>query len=231
MKNIKENNNNTKNDDLIFMPGYPSDLTEQDKLFAHKLANDFDLPHIVMEINISGLRSLVDSELVEGNYYRRMAKEYKGSPDYIKYYQNILDLYNGPGAKFIDISINTNKGTIKIDITSIFFPFFKIGLRKMRLECEKAIKYTHPTSLVSKDMKFLSNIILGQMLYAWNIGKFKKYAIAGYILIYFKLDRYKTLRTEQEFLENPNAQDYKHYLYDNMKSRFEQHKGRIFQYD
>lgn len=80
----------------------------------------------------------------------------------------------------------------------------------------------HLSSREAEDLNFLIRIAIRHVNEEWEIPKFRKYIIAGLTIHHFKLDKYGRIWTEDEFNANPteSAQDYKHYLYDRIKTRF-----------
>lgn len=69
---------------------------------------------------------------------------------------------------------------------------------------------------------FLYRITIEFIYNHWEIPKFRKYIIAALTIKHFRLDKYKRIMSEEEYTFNPteSSQDYKHYLYHRMKSRF-----------
>jgi hypothetical protein len=63
-----------------------------------------------------------------------------------------------------------------------------------------------------------SRIILSRINSTWEIIKYRKYIIAARILMHYKLDKYKPIKTKKQNLTG--AFYYNRYLYDLMKSRF-----------
>ena len=71
-------------------------------------------------------------------------------------------------------------------------------------------------------MKFYNRKVLLIIYLDWEIKKYKKYIIAGLVLIHLKLDKYHHILTRKEFYsaKKHEVQIYNRYLYDIMKSRF-----------
>lgn len=67
-----------------------------------------------------------------------------------------------------------------------------------------------------------SQIILFQINSQWQIFRRHAIIISGLIIMFYKLDKYKRIKTEDDYRNNPtdSAQDYNHYLFERMKTRF-----------
>lgn len=95
------------------------------------------------------------------------------------------------------------------------------------------IDYKGPRSAKEvDDLTYLIRVTVSHIDEDWEIDKFKKYNIAGLTIKHLKLDKYGCIMSKDEFDSNPteSAQDYKHYLFDRMKSRFKTKKRRQIRY-
>ena len=97
------------------------------------------------------------------------------------------------------------------------------GLAANHLIRLKAIDYSGKRSQDEmRELKLHSRVILHYINENWKINDFRKFCIAARILQFYKLDKYRRIKTASEFDADPTeaAQDHKHYLFDLMKSRF-----------
>jgi hypothetical protein len=93
---------------------------------------------------------------------------------------------------------------------------------KSRLLIGKIDYKVKPSQGESIHLKAHSIMTLYHIYHEWDIGKFRKCIIAGLVLHHFKLDKYERILTEDEFWTSQkySARDYKHYLYNRLKTRF-----------
>ena len=72
-----------------------------------------------------------------------------------------------------------------------------------------------------------SQIILFHINSHWQILRRHAIIISGLIIMFYKLDKYKRIKTEDDYNNNPtdSAQDYNHYLFERMKTKFNRFKN------
>jgi len=96
--------------------------------------------------------------------------------------------------------------------------------QRLKLDYEidyNLLKSGKAAKLEKRRIKIIAKSVLWYINEYWLLNDFKKYTIAGRILQFYRLDKYNRIKTQSEFDADPtNAQDFKHYLFDVMKSRF-----------
>jgi hypothetical protein len=230
MKNILKNNNGKQ--------GYA--IRKNDREFVISLSAEYNIPYKILGLNLSFLREVTDQTLYgdpsEG--FQGILPEYvfEECPFKITIFENSCDVTNNSinsinlfrecnqkifsyDAYIESITIKSNKGTVTLKHSD---PYFHKLTTPIYL-----IKDEHLLASEKKDKELISSAVeaclkdtILFLMSLKSLNKFQIYVIVGRILVYFNLFRGKALLTEPEYLANPKeAQDYKHYLYDIVKSR------------
>lgn len=191
-------------------------LTAEDREFAQKLSDEFNLP----------LEELcIDIGMVHGNI--ESAKEDYDNIKHgnIEVYQDLKDSLSGA---IKAVHIVTNNGPVSFSSQDIYFRHFEKAIKNVRNSCDVIIhSEDNPCSKSDLD-KILRRTWMGFYLSSASI--WNKRVIIGYLLVYFKVD--PSIMTKEEFEEDQlrprksrsNARDYKHYLADFVKSRMKIYK-------
>jgi hypothetical protein len=211
-----------------------------DRDFALSVSKEYDIPFIFLGINLSFLREICDE-----TFYGDPADGFQGDlPEYVleevpfeitRYENDRINLNNlscskdlsrecnekifSFDARIESITIKSNKGIVTLKHDDPYFhslttPIFKIKDDHLLIS-EKENK-----ELLSSSIEDSLRDIIRFLTKSTSLNKFQIYVVVGMILVHFNLYRGKPLMTKQEFEATPTeAQDYKHYLYDIVKSR------------
>jgi hypothetical protein len=98
------------------------------------------------------------------------------------------------------------------------YPIDKIDY-KVTLPMKQALKE-------SIEIKTQATIFLYYIYCHWKIPKYHKCIISAYVLMHYKLDKYSRILDSDEIVSRGySADDYNHYLYDRIRSRFRRFKS------
>lgn len=157
----------------------------------------------------------------------------------MKLYEAVHKPYPGPALNNSDkiFAIELSK---KFDIQIETIESYLLELQSILIESSRKlveienllgrVDYYYPPSTESERLVLKVHISAVLFIsYNLNVQKFKKYVIAGLVILHYKFDKYERILTENEFLTHPHlyqAQDYQHYIYDRMKTKFKTFRKR-----
>jgi len=180
-------------------------ITPQDQEFAEQVANDFNLPIEEIEWLVRYVRHEILDDFSEYMKDSRLKETYQ-------------KLFS-PDTEITGISINTNKGDLKIEVKSALYDlYFKTLMHRIKLNFKETL---------SSELEYLHALneraLFGMIIMYFNgtsLNDFNKNIVIGKFLIYFNLFEEKPIKTEIEWNDDPtDDQDYKHYLRSIVSSR------------
>ena len=129
------------------------------------------------------------------------------------------------------ISINTNKGDIKISSTESLFNYFLIQIKKIHSEFDKTLNSEDDfLNRMGKQSAFLKTVVYCDET---SLGPFQKKVVIGMFLVHFRLYKgkplltepgFKTKQSEGELLGYPS---YKHYLVEIVENRLKKYSSDL----
>ena len=119
------------------------------------------------------------------------------------------------------INITTNKGSITLRKSDIFFDFFSSIILQTKNKIDNL--YNADDKKERLDEAYSILFFITYNISHTSLKKFQKLVLIGQFIAHFQLG--KSVMTEEEFNHKPtDAQDYDHYLYDIVKSRIKKYK-------
>lgn len=222
-----------------------SEMDPEDRKLASKLANEYNLPFDKLCKSIDFLHRYIHGFFKMANEIgKEFKKNYQHQRNLLKGPDIKINIITNDGDIMIDkknifypyFKTAINKASAKCDMiinSADLFSLFKTAINKTSVRCdmittsEDLLSLSESNFSKSKINKFYKSMPLETLIqYLPSAPKFKKYVIVGLLIVYFKFD--SDIMTEQEFeLKKEKglteAQDYKHYLYDIVKSRLKKY--------
>lgn len=196
-------------------------ITPQDQEFAEKISGDFVLPLDEISWLVRDIRHDIQDNLSELRNDSDLKRDFK------KYH----DLIFAPDADLKEITITTNKGSIKVKIGDKWFGYFAFPLKRIKDRLKKDLQSEDKIlNRFSKNWKF--NKVFIYFYIDTNLNDNQRRIAEGRFLLYFRMTGYKTILSEEEFnlreedLKSVKERkvgyiDWKHYISDLMRKREE----------
>lgn len=210
-----------------------------DREFALTVATEFNIPFKLFALNLSILRFITDTTFYgdSEDYWPDFVIEdvdfeirFPKTPYFDPHNTLRPDLYEECQFKIFSwdsqiesITVKSNKGLVTLGQNDPYFHELTAPIFKIKDETLKAEEKRDARSLSIATANSLRNTIRF-LATLTSLNKFQLYVVVGLILVHYNLSPGKPLMTEEEYLLNQrSAQDYKHYLYDIVKSRFKKY--------
>lgn len=196
---------------------YFSKLNQEDKAFALKVIQEYDVPVDWLCVFIANIRNATLGHLENGWEVDPSGTLSFSEMRDIK--QKIRDSASILDEKVKEISITTSKGIVKVNPSDYVFSLFHLPIYKLKKEYEK---YLTSDLVISKEMTINGSLSLlySCLITKSSLKKSHRYEIIGMFLVHFKLYPGKPLLTKPEYDPGIREADtYKRYLYNIVKSR------------
>jgi len=220
---------------------YCFSIFKSDRDFALKVTSEYNIPFIWFARELSGLHEIMTAcSFAEYKSY----KSNEGFHEYVieeapfeipvfvsnsKYqYTPLNTLSINRQCKEIlfqldavieSITIKSNKGTITLTPKDSFFHNLVTPIYRKKL----VYQATTFKEGIDSEIDFVDRILKDffiSLKSKTELNNFQLYVVFGLVLVHFGIYRGKPLKSEEDFKSNPTeAQDYKHYLYDIVKTR------------
>ena len=188
-------------------------LNDNDREFANKIEMAYQVPYNELCQLIKELREEIDWDL--------NAPRYLSEFQFDEFSEKLL----ASDVQIKEICITTNRGVVRLRKHDLFFDRFLSACQKVIFKISRRFNLIHPYKEPShpkfeNEFGFFSIVMFFRKS---ALKKFQQYVAIGSFLAYFKLSE-KPIRTEEEFNDDPNLTgDYKHYLYNIVKSRLKKY--------
>ena len=184
-------------------------ITDEDQEFAVRISKEYK------KIPLNEIRRLT-SEV--RNYIQNGIPGFT-EVDLVSPYKEYVEMLFPSDAEIINLSITTDKGTVKIKNTDSFFKYFTTPIQRMRAKFYKEQNYL--MKILESQVPFDS---IRSYMETTPLGAFQKRVVIGMFICHFKIGKHvmteQEFKTDQEHGENPiETQSYKRYLSDIVKSR------------
>lgn len=185
-------------------------IIAEDYDFALKIKKEYDVPFNELCLLIREIRWSIHDDL----------SEIKDRSEIV--YNMLLKRVFDSDARILKIDIATNKGSVTITKSDIFFNFFSFVFKSAQYKLHKLLNSENSRNRLYENYFLLYSIFT--YFNGTSLNKFQQRVSIGMFLVHFKLG--KPVMTEKKFNANPTGhKDYKHYLNDIVKSRLKKYLG------